>query len=77
MELMAAAGLTPMQIVKSATGDAARCLGYKEIGTLEVDKWADFIVLSADPLLNIKNMRSIESVWIAGNRVPEKGLSSY
>jgi imidazolonepropionase-like amidohydrolase len=72
LSLMAEAGLTPMQILLSATRDAARCLGLEEVGTLEVGKWADFVVLTADPLLDINNSRSIESVWIAGNRVPPK-----
>ncbi|MFQ5638931.1 MAG: amidohydrolase family protein [bacterium] len=72
LELMAKAGLTPMQIIVAATGAAAKSLGLDDRGTLEAGKWADFIVLSADPLENITNARSIESVWIAGNRVPEK-----
>ena len=70
MELMAQAGLTPMQIVVAATGDAAKCLGLADVGTIEPGKWADFVVLSEDPLADITNSRSIESVWIAGNRVP-------
>jgi imidazolonepropionase-like amidohydrolase len=35
--------------------------------------WADFVVLSANPLDDILNTRSIESVWIAGNLVPTIG----
>lgn len=71
LALMADAGLNPMQILVSATGDAARCLGLDDVGTLERGKWADFVVLTEDPLADILNSRSIESVWIAGNRVPE------
>jgi imidazolonepropionase-like amidohydrolase len=70
MELMAEAGLTPMQIIESATGDAAQCLDLQAVGTIQSGKWADFIVLSEDPLADIRNMRSIESVWIAGNQIP-------
>ena len=40
-----------------------------ELGTLEVGKWADLIVLGADPRVNIRNLRSIEAVYIAGNPV--------
>jgi imidazolonepropionase-like amidohydrolase len=70
MTMMADAGLSPKQILMSATGDAARCLGFEEIGTLEPGKWADFVVLTEDPLADIEKMRTIDSVWIAGNRVP-------
>ena len=67
MALMADAGLTPEQILRSATGDAASCIGLEEeIGTLLPGRWADFLVLSDDPLADIGNVRSIESVWIAG-----------
>ena len=67
--LMAEAGLTPKQILVSATGDAARCLGFDELGTLESGKWADFIVLNENPLDDIENLRTIDSVWIGANRV--------
>ncbi len=69
--MMAEAGLTPEQILRSATGDAARCLGLEEVGTIEKGKWADFVVLNEDPLGDISKMRSIDSVWISGNRVPQ------
>jgi imidazolonepropionase-like amidohydrolase len=41
-----------------------------ELGTLEPGKWADFVVLDANPLTDIANVRRISSVWLAGNRVP-------
>jgi imidazolonepropionase-like amidohydrolase len=70
LEMMAEAGLTPEQILRSATVDAAACLGLDDVGTLEVGKWADFIVLGADPLADIRNSRTIDAVYIAGNLVP-------
>jgi imidazolonepropionase-like amidohydrolase len=70
LELMAKAGLTPMQIVKSATGDAARCMNLAgQVGTLAPGAWADFLVLGSNPLDDIKNTKTLESVWIAGNRL--------
>jgi imidazolonepropionase-like amidohydrolase len=57
----------------SATGGAAKALNvHKEVGTLEKGKLADFVVLSANPLDDIRNTRTIESVWIGGVRVPAK-----
>lgn len=69
MEMMAQAGLTPMQILVSATKTAADCMGLKKIGTLREGNWADFVVLTEDPLEDIRNTRSIESVWIGGSQV--------
>ncbi|HUE95420.1 MAG TPA: amidohydrolase family protein [Longimicrobiaceae bacterium] len=70
LEMMVDAGLTPEQALRSATGDAARCIGLEgTVGTLQPGAWADFIVLEADPLADILNTRQIQSVWIAGNQV--------
>ena len=71
LELMVEAGLTPQQALLSATGDAARCWNVAgQVGTLAAGAWADFVVLGKNPLEDIQNSRSIESVWIAGNRIP-------
>jgi imidazolonepropionase-like amidohydrolase len=70
LELMAKAGLTPQKVLASATRDAARCMKLdREIGTLEPNKWADFVVLDADPLADISNVKKISAVYVAGNRV--------
>jgi imidazolonepropionase-like amidohydrolase len=70
LEYMTMAGLTPMQAIVAATATGARCLhAADQFGTLEAGKWADMIVLDANPLDDIRNTRKINSVWIAGNRV--------
>jgi imidazolonepropionase-like amidohydrolase len=69
MGMMAEAGLTPAQILRSATGDAARALRVGGIGLINKGDWADFVVLERDPLKDIRNSRSVASVWIAGNQV--------
>jgi imidazolonepropionase-like amidohydrolase len=71
LEYMVKAGLTPMQAIVASTGTAARCLkASDQLGTLAAGRWADLIVLDANPLDDIRNTRKIDSVWIAGNRVP-------
>lgn len=70
MEMMAEAGLTPAQVLRAATADAARALQVKDIGALTPGAWADFAVLDRDPLADVRNTRALASVWIAGNRVP-------
>ena len=69
LELMVQAGLTPMQVLTAATRSGAEFLGARDLGTLEKSKWADLVVLNANPLDNIKNSRSIHSVYVAGNLV--------
>ena len=69
LELMVEAGLTPAQVITAATRDSAEFLGQRDLGTLETGKWADLVVLGADPLANIRNSRQIESVYVAGNKV--------
>jgi len=69
LEMMVEAGLTPMQALVSATGDAARCHQRTgQLGTLAAGAAADLLILSANPLENIRNTRSIEQVWLAGRR---------
>jgi imidazolonepropionase-like amidohydrolase len=69
LELMVKAGLTPMQALVAATGGAARVMKLDgQLGTLQPRKWADLLVLSANPLTDIRNTRQIDSVWIAGRR---------
>jgi len=67
--LMTDAGLTSREILLSATSVAADCLSLDDVGTLEPGKWADFVVLTADPIQDIKATRAIQSVYIAGNEV--------
>ena len=69
LERMAEAGLTPAQIIGIATKNSAEFLGAGDIGTLQKGKWADLLVLGKDPLADIKNVRTIETVWIAGRKV--------
>jgi imidazolonepropionase-like amidohydrolase len=66
---MVESGLSPMQAIQAATAYAAEFLGADHLGTLQLNKAADFIVLNANPLIDIANTRSIESVYVAGNEV--------
>ena len=69
MELMVDAGLTPSKVIQAATKNSAEFLKAKDLGTLETSKWADLIVLEKNPLENIKNTRTINAVYIAGNKI--------
>jgi imidazolonepropionase-like amidohydrolase len=70
LQLMVDAGMSPLDVIRSSTGVAADCIGMSDIGTLEPGRWADFSVLTANPAVDIANTKTIETVYIAGNRVP-------
>ena len=71
--LVARVGMTPLEALRSATLVGARTLGLeKEIGTLEVGKLANLVVLKRNPLDDIANIRSVELVVKHGHPYPHK-----
>jgi imidazolonepropionase-like amidohydrolase len=62
LEAMQAAGLAPGDVVVAATRNAGRVLGLDSTGTITPGAVADLIVLDADPLANIANVRQIALV---------------
>lgn len=67
LEMMVDAGMTPAAALHAATAGVASCMRIdRELGTLEVGKWADLLVLDASPLAQISNIRRQHSVWIGG-----------
>ena len=71
---MAAAGFTPMETIVAATRDSARVLKLDQLGTVASGKSADFIVLNANPLDNVSNVRRIDKVYLRGQEVDRAGL---
>jgi imidazolonepropionase-like amidohydrolase len=67
-------GLTPSQAITAATQRPAELLGLRDMGTLAVGKVADFIVLDANPLENIRNTRRISSVYLVGVKFDREAL---
>jgi len=78
MQIMADAGLTPMQIIMGSTRYPAEMLRkQKQLGTVEAGKLADVIIVNADPLQDIKNLDKINTV-IQDGKVVELGYhASY
>jgi imidazolonepropionase-like amidohydrolase len=68
MELLVTrSGFTPIQAIKAATVNSARAIGVdSEVGTLAVGKRADLLVLTANPLEDIRNTRQIQLVMKGG-----------
>jgi imidazolonepropionase-like amidohydrolase len=69
MEDMVLSGMTPAQVIAASTRNGAEFLKLADAGTLESGKSADFIVLDANPLDDIKNTRTISSVYLRGAAV--------
>ena len=77
LELYVEAGLTPMQALQSASLVPAKAMGLeRESGTLEPGKRADFVVLGADPLRDIANIRAVRWVAAGGRLMAVPGLRS-
>jgi len=75
LEMMAKAGMTPMQVIVAATGAAAQVSKLDHVGTIAAGKAADLLVLDANPLQDILNTRKIHSVSIAGRRIGTTGTN--
>jgi imidazolonepropionase-like amidohydrolase len=74
MEDMVASGMTPAQVIVSATRNAADLLKVADAGTIAANKSADFIVLNANPLDDIKNTRRIADVYLRGAALDRAGM---
>ena len=61
-------GLTPLEAIKTATIIPAKAMGLDaETGTLEIGKEADIAILDRNPLLDIRNLRTVSAVVTNGN----------
>jgi imidazolonepropionase-like amidohydrolase len=69
-------GLTPAQAIVAATSRPAELLGLQDLGTLAVGKTADFVVLNANPLDDIRNTRAIAGVYLRGAPLDRDGLAA-
>jgi hypothetical protein len=73
--LLVEAGLTPMEALQTATRNPALFLGMLDsIGTVEKGKFADLVLLDANPLEDISNTRHINAVVVGGRYLPKETL---
>jgi len=67
--LLASAGVSPIDAIRMATLVSAELLGRNDLGEIAPGRRADLVVLREDPLAEVGALRTIESVWIDGERV--------
>ena len=71
LELQVEAGMSPMDVIRSATVEAARSVGLGDVvGTIEPGKEADLVVVDRDPLKDIRALRDMRVVIKKGQIVP-------
>ena len=75
LEQLVRSGLSPLEAIHAATGAAAEIVGAEEeLGTITPGKWADLVILDADPLTDIRNTRRIHAVVIGGEIVDREAI---
>mgnify|MGYP006098241729 FL=1 len=68
LELLREAGFHPMEVIQSATLNSAEAIGMeKEIGTIEVGKFADMILMDENPLKNLKYLYATGDIKLDDN----------
>ena len=74
-ELLAQAGLTPLEVLLSATLLPAIALDLQhELGTLAIGKAADLVLLDADPLADVRHLVRIRAVVRTGRHLDRTAL---
>jgi imidazolonepropionase-like amidohydrolase len=76
LELLVDGGLSPLDALRSATLNPARYLSRTDdLGSVEPGKLADVVLLAANPLVDIRNTRTVTGVMIAGAYLDEEALA--
>lgn len=70
-ELMAAAGMTPVQVLAAATSGAARQCARPDLGTVASGQRADLILLTSDPTQDVSNLRCLILTILNGQIVAD------
>jgi imidazolonepropionase-like amidohydrolase len=73
LEILVESGIPPLEVIKIATNNGATALGVEnDVGTVESGKQADMVILSENPLNDIRNTRKIETVIVDGQFIDSK-----
>ena len=76
MRIMASAGMTPYEILLAGTRNVAEYFSSDEFGRVAVGQRADLILLEANPLVDVSNMRRRAGVMVRGRWMPEAEIQA-
>jgi hypothetical protein len=78
MRIMKEVGLTPMQIIQGSTKCGAELVQKQDsLGTVEASKTADILIVSADPLQDIENIKKTDTVIFDGKVIDRSYHANY
>ncbi len=79
LELLREAGFHPLEVIRSATLNGAEALGWDDkIGSIQIGKLADFVILEENPLLNLKSLYGTGAIKLTeDNEVVRVGGVKY
>ena len=66
LALLVEIGLTPLEALQAATRNAAQSMKKSDTGTIEPGKVANLVLLRADPLADISNLKTVQTVVLRG-----------
>jgi imidazolonepropionase-like amidohydrolase len=69
-------GMTPHEAIVAGTSAAAEALGVADLGSIAAGKAADFVVLDANPLDDIRNTRRISQVYLRGTQIDRTSMKA-
>ena len=74
LEAFVRLGMTPAQAITAGTKLPAEAFGLNDVGSIEPGKAADLLVLDANPLEDIRNLRRIDKVYLRGVDIDRAAL---
>jgi hypothetical protein len=74
LEVLSHVGLSNRQVLAAATNNFALIWGWKHIGKIEAGRDADILVLAADPLQSIENLKKIDRIFLRGKLIERNAL---